>query len=268
MQLTNQASVEFISLKPFFIKTDIQMKNLTLQNCVFLFALIFAAALNSSAQEPTPPTQNNLPGQGMGRGSGNSRQPSDIVPNSAVTEQLKILSKPKASYTDDARNNATEGYVRVRVTFGADGQIKSVSAISGLPYGLLEQALAAARKIIFTPAKKDGVPVSVTKVVEYAFSLYFRENDELLEKNAEIIEKPEAIYPADAGSEKLTGIVKVELIFIKTGDVSVVRAVTDLPKNFETQAIEAARKIKFTPAIHKNGNPVSQQQTIEYEFKP
>ena len=43
---------------------------------------------------------------------------------------------------------------------------------SNLGYGLPEQAIAAARQIKFTPAVKDGHPVSVQVVLEYYFSLY------------------------------------------------------------------------------------------------
>jgi hypothetical protein len=41
-----------------------------------------------------------------------------------------------------------------------------------LPYGLTEQAMEAARKMRFEPAMKNGIPYSVTKLVEYPFTLY------------------------------------------------------------------------------------------------
>jgi TonB family protein len=62
--------------------------------------------------------------------------------------------------------------VRLRVTFLASGQIGSVSPVSGLSYGLTEQAIAAAKQIRFEPAKVNGVPQTVTKQIEYSFSIY------------------------------------------------------------------------------------------------
>jgi outer membrane biosynthesis protein TonB len=37
---------------------------------------------------------------------------------------------------------------------------------------LTEQAIAAARQIRFEPAKKNGVPQTVTNQVQYQFTLY------------------------------------------------------------------------------------------------
>ena len=89
-----------------------------------------------------------------------------------VTEPIKILAKPKALYTDAARQNQVTGTVRVRVTFSANGQIAGVTPVNGLPYGLTEQAIAAARNIKFEPPKRNGVPYPVTKTFEYNFTLY------------------------------------------------------------------------------------------------
>lgn len=123
-------------------------------------------------------------GQGSGTGSGTragygSDEPPVKVTNPSVkcenggeTTSLKIIAKPKQSYTDAARKNQVSGNVRLKVTFGANGQIGTITPISGLPYGLTEQAIAAARQIRFEPAKKCGVPISVTKMVEYNFQMY------------------------------------------------------------------------------------------------
>jgi TonB family protein len=114
-------------------------------------------------------------GIGGGKGSGESDneppKPKAPVPV-GPTEGVKIISKPRANYTDAARTNNIQGVVRVRVTFLANGTIGGISPVSNLGYGLTEQALAAARSIRFEPAKKGGVPYSVTKVVEYTFTLY------------------------------------------------------------------------------------------------
>jgi TonB family protein len=85
---------------------------------------------------------------------------------------MKIVSKPRANYTDTARQNQVQGTVTLRVTFLANGQIGSISPVSGLPYGLTEQAIAAAKSIRFEPAKKDGVPIPKVKQIDYSFTLY------------------------------------------------------------------------------------------------
>lgn len=124
-------------------------------------------------------------GSGFGNGNGNGngdgdgdgdgdRTPTVKVPPKPVgpTEGVKILSKPRANYTDAARQNQVQGKVVLRVTFSANGSIGAISVISGLGNGLTEQAIAAARGIRFEPAKRSGQPYSVTKPVEYTFTIY------------------------------------------------------------------------------------------------
>jgi protein TonB len=120
-------------------------------------------------------------GTGPGSGSGNSGlagapppPPSKPQPPKPVgiTQDIKIIAKPSAKYTDAARQNQFSGTVRVRVTFTSSGQIGSVSVVSNAPYGLADMAIAAAKQIKFEPAKKDGVAITKIKQIDYAFTLY------------------------------------------------------------------------------------------------
>jgi len=119
----------------------------------------------------------NAPGTGYGNnigGSGGTPKPPPPAPPKpvGVTTDVKIISKPGAKYTDAARQNQFSGTVRLRVTFLPSGQVGSVSAVGSLPYGLTEQAIAAAKSIRFEPAKRDGVPIPKTKQIDYSFTLY------------------------------------------------------------------------------------------------
>jgi protein TonB len=119
----------------------------------------------------------NGDGNGSGTGSGDrgvrTPPPPPAIPKPAgVSQDVKIISKPGAKYTDAARQNQFSGTVRLRVTFTASGQIGSVSAVGSLPYGLTEQAIAAAKSIRFEPAKKDGVAITKIKQIDYSFTLY------------------------------------------------------------------------------------------------
>jgi TonB family protein len=99
--------------------------------------------------------------------------------NSASAVPLKIITQPTTNYTDEARKNKVEGWVRLRVTFLANGQIGEVIYIKEsskkkklTKYGLVQQAIEAAKIIKFEPARKDGQPITVTKTVEYYFTIY------------------------------------------------------------------------------------------------
>lgn len=92
--------------------------------------------------------------------------------SSPKTKPLQIISKPRANYTDSARENGTQGIVRLRITFLANGQFGAVRPVISLPNGLTEQAVIAAKQIRFEPAKSNGVTQTVTKQIEYSFVIY------------------------------------------------------------------------------------------------
>ena len=80
--------------------------------------------------------------------------------------------KPEPTYTETARKNAVTGTVILKCVFGSDGNIKNLRIVSGLPFGLTEKALDAAKKIKFLPAIKDERLVSMWIQLEYNFNLY------------------------------------------------------------------------------------------------
>ncbi|MCU1290563.1 MAG: TonB family protein [Acidobacteria bacterium] len=88
------------------------------------------------------------------------------------TEPMIIVAKPRANYTDMARQKQTQGNVMLKVTFLATGGIGSIFTVTELPYGLTEQAIIAASKIVFLPQKVKGKNVNVTKQVQYSFTIY------------------------------------------------------------------------------------------------
>lgn len=92
----------------------------------------------------------------------------------AASANLKptILYKERASYTEDARQQRIQGTVVLSVVFGANGQLRGIRTLRGLPHGLTEAAIAAARRIRFNPAVRNGQPVSVRSVIEFNFALY------------------------------------------------------------------------------------------------
>ena len=82
-----------------------------------------------------------------------------------------IAMKPEAAYTRDARSNQVEGVVLLKVVFSADGRVINIQPIVGLPFGLQEKAIEAARTVTFIPALKDGKFVSTWMQLEYHFNL-------------------------------------------------------------------------------------------------
>ncbi len=83
-----------------------------------------------------------------------------------------ILYKEKAKYTEEARVLKVQGLVVLLATFNANGQITDIRVVRGLPSGLTEEAIQAARRIRFQPAYENGVLVTVRAQLEYNFTLY------------------------------------------------------------------------------------------------
>lgn len=90
-----------------------------------------------------------------------------------VDQAPKILN-PKAgipAYTEEARRRGVQGIVRLRILFGTDGIIKRIKVISGLPYGLTEEAIRAASRLTATPAMNDGQPIEYWLASQLNFNI-------------------------------------------------------------------------------------------------
>jgi TonB family protein len=110
-------------------------------------------------------------GGGPGGGGGGTDY-NRVFNGKEVSTKARVLSKPEPQYTEDARKNQITGTVVLRVVFTSGGQVTNIKSVSGLPFGLTERAIAAARQIKFSPAMKDGHAVSMYIQLEYNFNLY------------------------------------------------------------------------------------------------
>ena len=95
-----------------------------------------------------------------------------IFSGKEVTQKARIVSKPEPQYSEAARLAGVTGTVVLRAVFSAEGEVKNILITRALGYGLTTQSVRAARKIQFTPAMKDGTPVSMHIQLEYNFNLY------------------------------------------------------------------------------------------------
>ena len=116
------------------------------------------------------------PGVGAGRGDGSfaggsATTSTGTSASSSVDTRPVRLRGPMPRYTDAARANGTEGTVTLRVLVGEDGEVKQIRVIRGLPDGLNEQAIEAARQTKFKPAMKDGKAVPFWIAVQMEFHI-------------------------------------------------------------------------------------------------
>jgi len=112
---------------------------------------------------------------GGGTGGGTGGEKTDYGKNfkiNEVTARAVITSKPEPGFTEEARTLNITGTVRLRAVLSASGEVTNISVVKGLPAGLTEKAITAARQIKFRPATKDGHTVSQYVTLEYNFNIY------------------------------------------------------------------------------------------------
>lgn len=113
----------------------------------------------------------NIGGGGPGGGGGGTDYNRTFAAKD-VTRKAQLLNKPEPGFTEEARKNNVTGTVKLRLVLGAGGSVSNISVVKGLPDGLTERAIAAARRIQFVPAQKDGRNVSQWVTIEYNFNIY------------------------------------------------------------------------------------------------
>jgi TonB family protein len=90
-----------------------------------------------------------------------------------ATTPVEITFKPNPVYTDEARSLKLEGEVLLEVSFSANGALHVNRVVRGLGHGLDEAAIAAANKIRFKPALRNGQPMDSTAVVHVTFQMAY-----------------------------------------------------------------------------------------------
>jgi len=96
-----------------------------------------------------------------------------LADSGSPATQVEILFKPNPTYTEEARRLRLEGEVLLEVSFGASGQLQVNRVVRGLGHGLDEAAIAAANRMRFKPAQRNGQAVDSTAVVHVVFQLAY-----------------------------------------------------------------------------------------------
>lgn len=127
---------------------------------------------NQNSTPSDPADANVAKSQNSSQGNISTLNENRVFSESEVDYPAKISSKPSPLYTEEARANNIKGLVILKVVLTADGEVTSIRVVKGLPHGLTEQAIIAARQLKFTKAMRDGRPVSMSMIVEYSFNIY------------------------------------------------------------------------------------------------
>jgi len=86
------------------------------------------------------------------------------------------------------------------------------------------------------------------------------------DSRVEILSKPQPTYSKEARRNGIQGFVSLKVLLSGHGKASRIRVLKGLPDGLTENAIRAACKMKFKPAV-KDGAPVSQWVFAEYLFR-
>jgi len=84
-------------------------------------------------------------------------------------------------------------------------------------------------------------------------------------RKVRVASKPEPQYTEEARRHQVTGTIVLRAVFSSSGAVTNIHAMSTLPDGLTERATEAARKIRFIPAI-KDGRFVSMWMELQYNF--
>jgi TonB family protein len=82
----------------------------------------------------------------------------------------------------------------------------------------------------------------------------------------QVLFKPRPAYTAEARNLRLEGHVSLEVVFLATGSIRVVRVVHGLGHGLDEAAEQAAMQVRFKPAM-RGGVPVDTDATIDITFE-
>ncbi|MCI0662325.1 MAG: TonB family protein [Acidobacteria bacterium] len=116
----------------------------------------------------------------------------------------------------------------------------------------LEQSLATAP----APIKRDRPTARITPTDTPPISATSRPT---------ILYKEKAKYTERARQMKIDGVVVLNVVFAASGQITEVSVVRGLPYGLTAQAILAAQRIRFQPAV-KDGQPISVRGNLEFSF--
>jgi TonB family protein len=245
----------------------------------------------SSAPRPAAPISTEPLPEGVYRAGGDVNSPTAIF-------------KIDAGYPDQARSAGLSGTVVVRAIVGVDGVAREFKVVRAVAPVLDQKALETARLWRFRAGDKDGVPVPVEVLMEFAFG----SGTQPLPVQAPvtspvtapppppsakapkdppydpafdagpvypigagvtaptIIYKTEPSYTNEAREKKLSGNVNLSLIVNAAGQPKEIQVTRTLGMGLDEKAVEAVSKWRFKPGM-KDGVPVRVRVTIFVAFQ-
>jgi TonB family protein len=132
-------------------------------------ALALVAVLAAGCAAMYGPVEEVRPGSPVRKESWRFRDPVTVGPGDTV-ERPVILQRAQPRYTEEARKQRISGLVELAVSIDEKGTVTDVAVVQPLEPGLDAAAVAAARQLVFSPARLNGA----ARASVYDFTVNFQ----------------------------------------------------------------------------------------------
>jgi TonB family protein len=179
-------------------------------------------------------------------------------------------------YSDEARRRHIEGVVTIAARIGADGRVTAPRVVSGLGFGLDQNALVAMRQWQFRAGTRGGSPVEMLAEIEIEFNLRNEAMNELIANDMATRIGPDVTPPRiirrvhvpaspDAGVERRAGTVVLDVVLLEDGSPKIVRIIQSVTPQLDERAVGAFEQWRFSPAM-KAGRAVKVRLQADITF--
>ncbi len=185
-----------------------------------------------------------------------------------IIEPPKIVHYVEADYPPEAREQGIEASVDLLVELDERGNVVDVTVDHRTGRGFDEAAVAAVKKMTFSPARTNAGAVAVAFPFTYVFDL---PNPDGEAEDLPIVTPPavkdyvEAVYPPDALAQKLEGTVTLIVTLDENGAVGDAAVSEGIGNGFDEAALDAVKHMTFTPAQTAKG-PIGVVFEFAYTF--
>ena len=176
-------------------------------------------------------------------------------------------------YSDEARRRGVEGVVTIGVRVGQDGQVSGARVLSGLGFGLDQNALVALRQWHFRPGRRHGMPAAMDAEIDIEFNLRSEGVNELIANDMATLVGPGVTPPRVVSMSRVPlrgldarGLVVLDVVLQQDGSPRIVRILRSLSPEADERAVHHFEQWRFTPAM-KSGEPVKVRMNAEVRFR-
>lgn len=109
-------------------------------------------------------------------GKGATAMLGDPTPGTGESESsgdnpMRMVMRIFPSFPKGSLKKRVDGTVKLKVEFKANGSVGAITTITGMPHGLTEAAIDAARRTVFLPQTVDGVRTDTSITMDFGFRI-------------------------------------------------------------------------------------------------